>query len=76
MLIRNIKSFQELSNAKKLQAEYLQLMIDNEKVQEERMANYQNPNKPPPVPPQYREKKTEKFRKEKQTKRKTGRKKD
>lgn len=54
MLIRNIKSFQELSNAKKLQAEYLQLMIDNEKVQEERMANYQNPNKPPPVPPQYK----------------------
>jgi len=54
MLIRNIKSNQELSNAKKLQAEYLQLMIDNEKVQEERMANYQNPNKPPPVPPQYK----------------------
>ena len=54
MLIRNIKSFQELDNAKKLQAEYLQLMIDNEKVQEERMANYQNPNKPPPVPPQYK----------------------
>lgn len=54
MLIRNIKSFQELSNAKKLQSEYLQLMIDNEKVQEERMANYQNPNKPPPVPPQYK----------------------
>lgn len=54
MLIRNIKSFQELDNAKKLQAEYLQLMIDNEKVQEERMSNYQNPNKPPPVPPQYK----------------------
>lgn len=54
MLIRNLKTNQDLSNAKKLQSEFLQLMIDNEKIQEERMANYQNPNKPPPVPPQYK----------------------
>ena len=54
MLIRNIKSFQDLENAKRLQGEYLQLMIDNEKLQEDRVANYQNPNRPPPVPPQYK----------------------
>jgi len=54
MLIRNIKTFQDLENARKLQAEYLQLMIDNEKLLEDRVSNYQNPNKPPPVPPQYK----------------------
>jgi len=54
MLIRNIKTFQDLENAKKLQAEYLQLMIDNEKLQQDRVSNYQNPNRPPPVPPQYK----------------------
>ena len=54
MLIRDIRTNQQLSNAKKLQAEYLQLMIDNEKLLEERVNNYKNPNKPPPVPPQYK----------------------
>lgn len=54
MLIRDIRSNQQLENAKKLQAEYLQLMIDNEKLLEERVNNYRNPNKPPPVPPQYK----------------------
>ena len=54
MLIRDIRSNQQLENAKKLQSEYLQLMIENEKLLEERVNNYRNPNKPPPVPPQYK----------------------
>jgi hypothetical protein len=54
MLIRNIRSYRELDNAKKLQNEYLQLAIDNEKINEDRIADYKNPNKPPPVPPQYK----------------------
>lgn len=54
MLIRNAKSFHDLQNKKKLQAELLQLSIDNEAVKEQRVSDYKNPNKPPPVPPQYK----------------------
>lgn len=54
MLIRNITSFRDLQNQKKLQAELLQMQIDNQNVLTKRVADYQNPNKPPPVPPQYK----------------------
>lgn len=43
-----------MENQKKLQAELLQLQINNEGLLEKRVADYQNPNKPPPVPPQYK----------------------
>jgi len=54
MLIRNVRSFRDLENQKKMQAELLQLQIDNEALLEKRVGDYQNPNKPPPVPPQYK----------------------
>jgi len=54
MLIRNVKSKHDLQNRKKLQAELLQVQIDNEALSEQRMKDYKNPNKPPPVPPQYK----------------------
>lgn len=54
MLIRNIKSHSELQKARQLQAQLLQIQIDNEAVLEGRVSNYKNPNKPPPVPPQYK----------------------
>jgi len=54
MLIRNITSLRDLQNQKKLQAELLQMQIDNQNVLTKRIADYQNPNKPPPVPPQYK----------------------
>ena len=43
-----------MENAKKLQAELLQVQIDNEALLEQRVSDYKNPNKPPPVPPQYK----------------------
>jgi len=54
MLIRNVRSKFDLDNARKIQQEMLNLQIENEKILEERVANYQNPNKAPPVPPQYK----------------------
>ena len=54
MLIRNVKSHHDLEIQKKLQAELLQMQIDNEELQEKRVSDYRNPNKPPPIPPQYR----------------------
>jgi len=54
MLIRNVKSFSELQQKKLLQAELLKVQIENEALQEKRVADYQNPNKPPPIPPQYK----------------------
>jgi hypothetical protein len=54
MLIRNVKSKHDLENRKKLQAELLQVQIDNEALSEQRVKDYKNPNKPPPVPPQYK----------------------
>ena len=54
MLIRNIKSHSELQKARQLQAQILQIQIDNESVLEGRVSNYKNPNRPPPVPPQYK----------------------
>lgn len=54
MLIRNIKSHHELEKARELQAQILQIQIDNEATLEKRVGDYKNPNKPPPVPPQYK----------------------
>ena len=54
MLIRNIKSHSELQKARQLQAQILQIQIDNEATLEGRVSNYKNPNKPPPIPPQYK----------------------
>jgi len=54
MLIRNATSLHDLNNKKVLQAELLQLSIHNEAIKEQRVSDYKNPNKPPPVPPQYK----------------------
>jgi len=54
MSIGNIKNTNDLQNKKQEFAEYLQLMIDNEAIKEKRIKDYKNPNKPPPVPPQYK----------------------
>ena len=54
MLIRNVKSIADLEKKKDLQSKLLQIQIDNEELLENRVKNYQNPNKPPPVPPQYK----------------------
>jgi len=54
MNIGNFKSVADKDAKQKLQAEYLQLLIDNQAELEKRIKNYQNPNAPPPVPPQYK----------------------
>ena len=54
MLIRNIKNAHDLEMKRKLQAEILQIQIDNEKILDKRVSDFKNPNKPPPVPPQYK----------------------
>jgi hypothetical protein len=54
MLIRNVKSFADLERKRNLQAQLLQLQIDNESVLESRVKDFKNPNKPPPLPPQYK----------------------
>jgi hypothetical protein len=54
MLIRNVKSYADLEKKRNLQANILQVQIDNESMLESRVKDYQNPNKPPPVPPQYK----------------------
>ena len=54
MLIRNVKSFSDLQKKRDLQANLLQIAIENEEVLENRVKDYKNPNKPPPVPPQYK----------------------
>ena len=54
MLIRNVKSYADLENKKNLQAQMLQIAIDNESTLESRVKDYKNPNKPPPIPPQYK----------------------
>ena len=54
MSIGNIKNTNDLQNKKQEFSEYLQLMIDNEGIKEKRIKDYKNPNKPPPVPPQYK----------------------
>ena len=54
MLIRNYRNLTELENKRRKQLELLNIAIDNERINEERISNYQNPNKPPPVPPQYK----------------------
>ena len=54
MSIGCIKNTNDLQNKKQEFAEYLQLMIDNESIKEKRIKDYKNPNKPPPVPPQYK----------------------
>jgi len=54
MNIGNFKSVADKEAKQKLQAEYLQLLIDNQAELEKRVKNYQNPNVAPPVPPQYK----------------------
>ena len=54
MSIGCIKNTNDLQNKKQEFSEYLQLMIDNEAIKEKRIKDYKNPNKPPPVPPQYK----------------------
>jgi len=54
MNIGNFKSVADRDAKQKLQAEYLQLLIDNQAELERRVKNYQNPNIAPPVPPQYK----------------------
>lgn len=54
MLIRNVKSYADLEKKRNLQAQLLQVQVDNESMLESRVKDYQNPNKPPPVPPQYK----------------------
>jgi len=54
MSIGNIRNTNDLQNKKQEYAEYLQLMIDNEEIKEKRIKDYKNPNKPPPVPSQYK----------------------
>jgi len=54
MSIGCIKNTNDLQNKRKEYAEYLQLMIDNESIKEKRIKDYKNPNKPPPIPPQYK----------------------
>jgi hypothetical protein len=54
MLIRNVRSFHDLEQQKKLQAEILQIQIDNESILNQRVSDFKNPNKAPPVPPQYK----------------------
>ena len=54
MNIGNFKSVADRDAKQKLQAEYLQLLIDNQAELEKRVKNYQNPNIAPPVPPQYK----------------------
>ena len=54
MLIRNVKSYADLEKKRNLQAQILQVQIDNESMLESRVKDYQNPNKPPPVPPRYK----------------------
>ena len=54
MLIRNVKSFSDLQKKRELQANLLQIAIENEEMLENRVKDYKNPNKPPPVPPQFK----------------------
>jgi hypothetical protein len=54
MLIRNITSKQDLDFKKKQQADLLKLSADNIALQQQRVQDFQNPNKPPPIPPQYK----------------------
>jgi len=54
MSVGNIRNINDLENKKRQYAEMLQLMIENESIKEKRVADYKNPNKPPPVPPQYK----------------------
>ena len=54
MLIGNFRSAADREAKLKSQAEYLALQIQNQATLEKRVKDYQNPNKPPPVPPQYK----------------------
>ena len=54
MLIRNVKSRQDLENKLKQQAELLQTRINNEALLESVMKDYKNPYKPQALPPQYK----------------------
>lgn len=54
MLIRNVTSKYDLEQKKKQLSDYLGLQIQNEEIRAQRQADFKNPNKPPPVPPQFK----------------------
>jgi hypothetical protein len=54
MIIGNFKSVADRDAKLKAQASYLQLQLENQGLLEKKMKDYQNPNIPPPVPPQYK----------------------
>jgi len=54
MLIRNFNSYNELETKRQLNNQLLEIEAQNEAENEKRLKDYQNPNKPLPVPPQYR----------------------
>jgi len=54
MLVRNFNSYNELEAKRQLNNQLLEIEAQNELENERRLKDYQNPNKPLPVPPQYR----------------------
>lgn len=54
MLIRNVKSSQDLGSKKQLQSDLLDLEVANEAELEKRVKDFKNPNKPLPVAPEYK----------------------
>jgi len=54
MLIGNLRSNADLVNKRDLQAQLLQLEVQNEAELEKRVKDFKNPNKPLPVAPEYR----------------------
>lgn len=54
MLVRNVNSYNDLESKRQLNLQLLNIEAQNEAENERRLQDYQNPNKPLPVPPQYR----------------------
>jgi hypothetical protein len=54
MLIGNLRSNADLVNKRELQAQLLQLEVQNEAELEKRIKDFKNPNKPIPVAPEYK----------------------
>jgi hypothetical protein len=54
MLIANLRSNSDLVNKRELQAQLLQLEVQNEAELEKRVKDFKNPNKPIPVAPEYK----------------------
>jgi hypothetical protein len=54
MLVRNVNSYSDLETKRQLNLQLLNIEAQNEAENERRLQDYNNPNKPLPVPPQYR----------------------